>query len=110
MDFSDVKDPVLLVCCFCDHVREDSRTRPAHNLWEDSQGDRVAGQMRPQNAMFVYSCCRKCLTDDPRAIAFRTRRSQSGSSIPDTRESPRRSLVASEHGCRQTMMAAVKAE
>ena len=76
MDLSDDREPMLLVCCFCDKVQQDSRTRPAHDLWQDLHSYMVARQMRPQNAILVYSCCRKCLTDDPRAIAFRTRRSQ----------------------------------
>lgn len=76
------------VCCFCDKVRDDSRNETTQGLWQDLQLYMVLHKLRPEDIIIVYTCCRRCLEDDPRAIAFRTRWSQSRSSVFNSGESP----------------------
>ena len=80
---------ILLICCFCEKVHDGARTEAGEGLWQDMKIYTVSRGLRPLNTIFAYSCCSNCLTDEPLAIAFRSRRSQSGSSIRDNRESPR---------------------
>jgi hypothetical protein len=80
---------ILPICCFCEKVHDDTRTEVGEGLWQDMKISAVSGGLRPQNTIFAYSCCPDCLTDDPGAIAFRTRRSHSGSSMHENRQSPR---------------------
>lgn len=80
---------ILPICCFCEKVHDDARTEAGEGLWQDMKISMVSRGLGPMNTIFAYSCCPDCLTDDPRAIAYRTRRSrQSGSSIRDNRASP----------------------
>ena len=80
---------ILPIGCSGEKVQDDARTEAGEGLWQDMKIYTVSRGLRPMNTVFAYGCCPDCLTDDPRAIAFRTRRSQSGSSIRDNRESPR---------------------
>jgi hypothetical protein len=77
---------ILPICCFCEKVRDDAGTEAGEGLWQDMKIYMVSRGLRPLTTSFAYGCCPDCLTDDPRATAFRTRRSQSGSSIYDNRE------------------------
>jgi hypothetical protein len=79
----------LLICCFCEKVHDGERTEAGARLWQDMKIYTASRGLRPLNTIFVYSCCSDCLTDEPHAIAFRSRRSQSTSSIRDNREPPR---------------------
>ena len=69
---------MLLVCCFCDKVRDQS----TQSLWHDWHADTISRSLRREDAILSYTCCRDCLQDDPRAIAFRTRRSHSCAPSP----------------------------
>jgi hypothetical protein len=80
--------PMLQVCCFCDKVRDDTRSEDAQGLWQSLQIYMVLRKLRAEDVAFAYTCCRDCLKDDPRAIGFRTRRSQSRSSVLDNGSSP----------------------
>ncbi len=80
---------ILRICCFCEKVHDGERTETGEGLWQDMKIHTVSRGRKPLNTIFVYSCCSDCLLDEPHAIAFRSRRSQSGSSIRPTRESPR---------------------
>ena len=79
---------ILPICCFCEKIHDDARTEAGEGLWQDMKIYTVSRGLRPMNTVFAYGCCPDCLTGDPHAIAFRTRRSRSGSSIRDNRESP----------------------
>lgn len=83
MHCSEELKPILPVCCFCDKVRDDTRSATTQGLWQDLQIYLVLRKLRPEDIVFAYTCCRDCLKDDPRAIAFRTRWSQSSSSAVD---------------------------
>jgi hypothetical protein len=80
MHCSDELKSILPVCCFCDKVRDDTRSEATQGLWQDLQIYMVLRKLRPEDIVFAYTCCRDCLKDDPRAIAFRTRWGQSSSS------------------------------
>lgn len=73
---------ILPVCCFCEKVRDDA----GEGQWQDMKIYKVSRGLRPLDTVFAYGCCPDCLTDDPRAIAFRTRRRQSGSPLRGKRE------------------------
>ncbi len=80
---------ILPICCFCEKVRDDAETGAGEGLWQDMKVYMVSRGLRPLKTAFAYGCCPDCLTDDPRAIAFRTRRSRSGSSIRVKKEALR---------------------
>jgi hypothetical protein len=80
---------ILRICCFCEKVHDGARTEAGERLWQDRGTYMVSHGLRPLNTSFAYSCCADCLTDESDAIAFRSRRSQSGASIRTNRESPR---------------------
>lgn len=80
---------ILRICCFCEKVQDGARTDAGEGLWQDRKFYTVSRGLRLLNTVFAYSCCSDCLTDEPDAIAFRSRRSQSGASIRANRESPR---------------------
>lgn len=80
--------PTVSVCCFCDKVRDDGRNETTQRLWQELQVYTVLHKLRPEDIIIVYTCCRGCLKDDPRAIAFRTRWSQSSSAVFNSGESP----------------------
>ena len=77
--------PILPVCCFCDKAQGDTRSEAGKGLWQDLQIYMVSRKLRPEDITFAYTCCRDCLKDDPRANAFRTRLSHSGSPVLDNR-------------------------
>jgi hypothetical protein len=78
----------LPICCFCEKVCDDGGSGVGQGPWQDMKSYMVSRGLRPRNTIFSYGCCPACLTDDPRAVAFRTRRSRPGSSIRDTSDSP----------------------
>ena len=80
---------ILRICCFCEKVHDGASTETSEGLWQDMKSYTGSRELTTLNTIFAYSCCSDCLTDEPHAIAFRSRRSQSGSSIHDHRESPR---------------------
>lgn len=77
---------ILPICCICEKVRDDERPEADEGVWQDMKTCMVSRGLRTRNTAFAYGCCPDCLTTDPRASAFRTRRPQSGSSIRDDRE------------------------
>ena len=77
---------ILPICCFCEKVRQDEGTGLGEGLWQEMKSHMVSRGLRPLDTVFAYSCCPDCLTEDPRASAFRTRRSHSGSPIRENRE------------------------
>ena len=83
MRCSDELKSILPVCCFCDKVRDDTRSEIAQGLWRDFQNYMASNKLRPEDIAVAYTCCRDCLNDDPRAIAFRARWNRSGSSARD---------------------------
>ena len=70
---------VLPICCFCEKVRDDAGSEAGEGLWQDMKSHMGSRGLRPLNTIFAYSCCPDCLTDNPHASTFRTRRSHSGS-------------------------------
>lgn len=80
---------IPLICCFCEKVHDGEETETGEVLWQDMKIYTVSRGIKPLNTIFAYSCCSDCLTDEPHAIAFRSRRSPSDSSIRATRESSR---------------------
>lgn len=88
MHWSGELQSILPVCCFCDKVRDDTRSEGAQGLWQDLQIYMALYELRPEDIVFAYTCCRDCLKDDPRAIAFRTRWSHSSSSTRDDGDHP----------------------
>lgn len=80
---------ILPICCFCEKVRDDAGTEAGEGLWQDMKSHMVSRGLRPLNTILAYGCCPDCLTDDPRAIAFRTRSSRSGSFVRENRQSLR---------------------
>lgn len=79
---------ILPVCCFCDKVRDGTRNDATQGLWQDLQIYLILRKVRPEDIVFAYTCCRDCLKDDPRAIAFRRRWSRSSSFALDNGLSP----------------------
>ena len=47
----------LQICCFCEKVLEEPRTAGVPHT-------------------IIFGCCPYCLTEDPRAITFRTRKTE----------------------------------
>jgi len=72
---------MLLVCCFCDKVRDDTRNQATQGFWQDLQVSMASRNLRREDIIFSYTCCRDCLQGDPRAITFRARRSQSSAPV-----------------------------
>ncbi len=72
---------MLSVCCFCDKVRDDTRSEAVQGLWQDLQIYMGLRKLRREDIVFAYTCCRDCMNDDPGATAFRARWSQSSVSI-----------------------------
>jgi hypothetical protein len=83
---------MLLVCCFCDKVR-DAMCHPSESPWQDLQVYMVRNPKRA-GTILSYTCCHNCLHGDPRAIAFRTRQSQSSVSVLGARVRSRRAVIA----------------
>jgi hypothetical protein len=77
-------EQILRICCFCEKVHDGARTEAGEGLWQEKKISTVSHGLRPLNTILAYSCCSDCLTDEPHAIAFRSRRSQSGASIRAT--------------------------
>jgi hypothetical protein len=72
---------MLLVCCFCDKVRDDTMCQSAESFWQDLEVYMVSRNLKREDTILSYTCCRNCLQGDPRAITFRTRRSPSSTSF-----------------------------
>lgn len=83
---------MLLVCCFCDNVGDDTMGR---RHWQDLEVYRVPRNPKPKDTILSYTCCDHCLQGEPDAIAFRTRRSQSGAYVLDPSTPSERSVAAS---------------
>jgi hypothetical protein len=77
-------EQILRICCFCEKVHDGARTEAGEGLWQERKISTVSRGLRPLNTILAYSCCADCLTGEPQAIAFRSRRSQSGGSIRAT--------------------------
>lgn len=69
---------MLLVCCFCEKVRDQS----PQSLWRDLRAYMVSRKLKREDTVLSYTCCHNCLHGDPGATAFRTRQSQSRASVP----------------------------
>jgi hypothetical protein len=80
-------EEILPICCFCEKVRDDEKTGAGEGPWQEMKSHMDSRGLRSLNTIFAYGCCPDCLTDDPRAVAFRTRSSHSGSSIRENRPS-----------------------
>ena len=87
----DEEKSILLVCCFCDQVRDESM---GHGHWREPRGYMRSCTPTRENTILSYTCCRNCLQDDPRAIAFRTRQSRSSAAVLPARARSRRSVAA----------------
>ncbi len=82
---------MLLICCFCDKVRDESIH---HARWRDLQLYTLSRQPKREATILSYTCCDDCLQGDPRAIAFRTRQGQGSASVLSSGERTRRSVAA----------------
>jgi len=69
---------MLMVCCFCDEVRDESM---GHGQWRELHVYIGSLASKREDTIVSYTCCHNCLQDDPRAIAFRTRQSRSNTSV-----------------------------
>jgi hypothetical protein len=85
---------MLLVCCFCDKVRDDTMCQASESYWQDLQVYMVSRNPKRENTILSYTCCHNCLQGNPHAIAFRTRQRPSSASVPDAGTRSRRSVVA----------------
>lgn len=79
----------LPMCCFCEKVRGEGEAGADEGVWQDLKIYMASREPRPRSTIFSYGCCPDCLINDPRAIAFRARRSQSQSSIRGKLDSSR---------------------
>ena len=79
---------MLLVCCFCDQVRDQSPDTTDLHVYA------VSRMPRRQGIVVSYTCCHACLQDDPRAITFRTRRNKPQRSGATARAEARQSVAA----------------
>lgn len=82
---------MLLVCCFCDKVCEDTVRQ---RQWQHLHLDAVSRNLRPEDTVLSYTCCHHCLQRDPQAIAFRTRQSESRATALHPSARSRRSVAA----------------
>ena len=79
---------MVFVCCFCDHVHDES-TGAA-----DPHMSVMCRTPRRQGIVVSYTCCHACLQHDPRAITFRTRRNKPHWSGSTARAGARQSVAA----------------
>ena len=61
---------MLLVCCFCDKVRDPTMCQ---SHWHDLEASLSVRRRDQEDVVMSYTCCRTCLVDDPRASVFRAR-------------------------------------
>jgi hypothetical protein len=61
---------MLLVCCFCDRVRDATM---CHSHWHDLEVSLSSRRREQEDIVLSYTCCRTCLVGDPRARVFRAR-------------------------------------
>lgn len=82
---------MLLVCCFCDKVCDDTMDQ---THWQDLRTDTGFRQVQREHNVLSYTCCHHCFQRDPRATAFRTRQSQPTVSVIRARTRARRTIAA----------------
>lgn len=82
---------MLLVCYFCDQVRDESM---GHGHWRELYGSMGSRTPKREETVLSYTCCDNCLQDDPGAIAFRTRQRPSHASVFPAKARSRRSIAA----------------
>jgi hypothetical protein len=83
---------MLLVCCFCDQIRDESM---GHGHWrEQLYGSMGSRTPKREETVLSYTCCHNCLKDDPGAIAFRARQSPSHASVLPAKARSRGSIAA----------------
>jgi hypothetical protein len=72
---------MLLVCCFCDKVRDDAMDHVGEHPWQDLQLYTASRKPKREDTILSYTCCDECLRGDPRAFVFRVRQQWSTRSI-----------------------------
>jgi hypothetical protein len=82
---------MLLVCCFCDQVRDESM---GHGHWRELYESMGSRSLKREETVLSYTCCHNCLQDDPGSIAFRTRQRPSHASVFPAKARSRRSIAA----------------
>ena len=82
---------MLLVCCFCDKVCDDTM---GQTDWQELRACTRFRQGRQEPIVLSYTCCHHCLQRHPQATAFRTRRNQSTASVGHAKARARQSLAA----------------
>jgi hypothetical protein len=82
---------MLLICCFCDQVRDES---VGFTLWRNLHVSMASLKPKREDIILSYTCCESCLQKDPRAGAFRTRQSLSRPSVLPVRARPVPSVAA----------------
>jgi hypothetical protein len=82
---------MLLVCCFCDQVCDESM---GHGHWRELHVYMGSRAPKREDTILSYTCCHNCLRNDPRTVAFRTRQSRSNASVLPARARSRRSIAA----------------
>ena len=82
---------MLLVCCFCDKVCDDTMRR---SQWQHLHLYIVSRSVKREDTILSYTCCHGCLQGDPHAIAFRARQSDSGAATVKAAVRLRRSVAA----------------
>jgi hypothetical protein len=82
---------MLLICCFCDQVRDES---VGYTHWRNLHVYMVSRKAKREDTILSYTCCDSCLENDPRASAFRTRQRRSRPSVLPARAWPVRSVAA----------------
>ena len=82
---------MLLVCCFCDQIRDESM---GHGHWRELYESMGSRSLKREETVLSYTCYDNCLQDDPGAIAFRTRQRPSHASVFPAKARSRRSIAA----------------
>jgi len=53
---------VVLICCFCEKVRDEAGARSGGELWQDFEIYMVKHPLKPKEMMFSHTYCPACLS------------------------------------------------
>ena len=52
---------ILVICCFCEKVRDDTGAESGGGLWQDFIFYMATNRLRPDDVMFSHTYCPACL-------------------------------------------------